>query len=84
LEKKMLDDPFVNDAVEGLQKIKSNKNIDQYVFQLNKELHQHLTSRKKRKKPSFLNPQIWSIIAIILILSLIILSYFLIKYLLHF
>jgi ABC-type transport system involved in cytochrome bd biosynthesis fused ATPase/permease subunit len=80
IEKKMLDDNFMNDAVEGLQKVKAKGNIDQYVDQLNKDLHTHLSKRKRRNKDRFLENQIWVYIAIVIILSLIVLSYVVIRY----
>ncbi len=38
-EKKTADSSFVNDAIEGLQGFKNKKKLDQYVNQLNKNLH---------------------------------------------
>src|SRR6476620_12803466 len=49
VEKQMADSDFVNDAVEGLQAISSKQKLDDYVNQLNKNLHQHLISKKERK-----------------------------------
>ena len=50
VEKTMADDPFVNDAVEGLQAFSSEAKLDDYVNQLNKKLHQHLEVPKERKE----------------------------------
>ena len=49
IEKQMADNDFVNDAVEGLQAISLKQKLDDYVNQLNKNLHQHLISKKEIK-----------------------------------
>jgi len=50
LEKEMVEDDFLNDAVEGLQKIESKKNMEAYVEQLNTSLQKQTEKNKKRKE----------------------------------
>jgi ribosome-associated translation inhibitor RaiA len=79
MEKNMADDPFVNDAVEGLQQIDSNKNLQAYVEQLNSDLQKQIGKSKKRKNKRRWkdNPQTY--IAMIAILILLALSFILLK-----
>jgi CHASE3 domain sensor protein len=83
IEKKMIEDDFMNDAVEGLQKMDPKKNIDHYINQLNADLHKHLSKRIKRNSKRIFYNQTWIYITIIILLSLIVLSYIVIKSLLH-
>jgi len=78
IEKQMADDPFMNDAIEGLNEFKDIKNVGIHVNQLNHELKKQLDKKKKRKVRR-LKDQPWVYFAIILLLLLIIISYVLIK-----
>ena len=73
VEKSMADDPFVNDAVEGLQQIDSNKNVSDYVNQLNNDLQIQIAKSKKRKSKRRWkdNPNTYITISIILLLLLL-------------
>src|SRR5437764_6581608 len=75
VEKQMADSEFVNDAVEGLQAISSKQRLDDYVNQLNKNLHQHLISKKQIKDKRKIKDVSWIIVAVIVILLLCILAY---------
>ena len=79
LEKNMVDDPFVNDAVEGLQQMDNNKNLDAYVAQLNNDLQKQIAKNKKQKNKRRWkdNPQTY--IAVVAILILLILCYIALK-----
>jgi anti-sigma factor RsiW len=79
IEKQMNDSDFVNDAVEGLEEVKNKKNLANLVEQLNNDLHKQLDKKKKRKIKRTLKEQPWVYITIILILFLIIISFFVIK-----
>jgi hypothetical protein len=46
LEKSMADDPFMNDAVEGLQQFKPTKNLQLHVEQLNSDLQKQIAGLK--------------------------------------
>ncbi len=75
IEKQMADDAFVNDAIEGLQAIKSPKKLDEYVSQLNKKLQQQLEVKKQRREKREIKHLGWIIFAVILILVLCVLGY---------
>ena len=75
VEKQMADSDFVNDAIEGLQAIKSPKKLDEYVSQLNKKLQQQLEVKKQKKEKREIKHLGWIIMAVIIILVLCILGY---------
>jgi hypothetical protein len=78
IEKQMADDPFVNDAVEGLSTIKQ-KNIVTYTEQLNQDLKNKLQQKKNRNEKRKLKNEAWVSYAILLILLLCVLGYVVIK-----
>ena len=75
IEERMIDDSFVNDAVEGLQQFSSNKKMDDYVRQLNHHLHQQITAQKQRNYKRRLKDMPWIIQALIIVLLLCMLAY---------
>ncbi|MDB5279305.1 MAG: hypothetical protein JWR61_4260 [Ferruginibacter sp.] len=75
LEQSMVEDEFLNDAVEGLQEIEPAKNLELYVEQLNKELQKQLTKTKKRRDKHRIKDKPYAIFAIMLILLLAIVCY---------
>lgn len=79
VEKSMADDEFMNDAVEGLQKIENRTNMQAYVEQLNDDLHKQIEKNKKRKDKRQLKEQPYTYIAVILILILLIVSFVVLK-----
>jgi uncharacterized membrane protein YvbJ len=79
VEKQMADSDFVNDAVEGLQVISSKQKLDDYAHQLNKNLHEHLISKKQIKNKRKIKDLSWAIVAVIVILLLCMLAYIIIK-----
>ena len=79
MEKQMADSEFLNDAVEGLDKVKNKKELNAYAEQLNANLHKQLNQKKKRKQKRALKDQPWLLMAIIILLLLIIISFIIIK-----
>lgn len=79
VEKQMADSDFMNDAVEGLQSFRSNRNIDQYVQQLNHQLKKQTNIKKKRREKRRLKKNDWITLAVIIVLLLCILSYVVIR-----
>lgn len=78
-EMQMADSNMLNDAVEGLQAINNKKNIDVYVNDLNKHLQQYTQSKKKRRLKNLLQLSDWTLLAIILIIALCVITYFIIS-----
>ncbi|MDN3657524.1 hypothetical protein QWZ08_17870 [Ferruginibacter paludis] len=75
LEKSMVEDDFLNDAVEGLQEIAPSQNLGLYVEQLNKELQKQLSKTRKRRDKHSITDKPYAIFAIILILLLAAVGY---------
>lgn len=78
VEKKMLTSDFDNDAMEGLQEIKNKENISALVEQLNRDLQKKLAKKKHRREKLRFKDQPWLYISILILLLLIVLSYFII------
>ena len=75
VEKWMADNDFINEAVEGLQQVKSGKDITGYTDQLNKQLSQYIAQKKKRRLKRNIAFTSWSYLAILLILALAIIVF---------
>lgn len=75
-EKAMNDNAFLSDATEGLTQLQSTKKLDEYVVQLNNQLHQLTQSTKNKRKKRKLELQDWIIMAVVLIITLCTLAYF--------
>lgn len=78
VEKWMVDSEFANDAIEGLQEIKNKKKLETLVEQLNNDLNKKLKQKKIRKDKQKLKEFSWIYFAIILILILITIAWFVI------
>ena len=79
LEMEMVDNNFINDAVEGLQDFKSKQNIQDYVDQLNHQLIRHTTKKRIRKGKRKLKQQDWIVISVMIIVILCLLGYVVVK-----
>jgi anti-sigma factor RsiW len=79
VEKAMTDDAFMNDAVEGLQQMKDNKNIAAYVEQLNYELNRQVAKNKKRKEKRRLKDSPYTYLIAILLLVLMVICFVVVK-----
>jgi hypothetical protein len=79
IEKQMAEDPFMNDAVEGLSNFNDKKNVAAYVEQLNYDLQKKLQKKKARKDKRTLKEQPWVYFTIILLLILCIIGYVVVK-----
>jgi len=64
----------MNDAVEGLQNMRASQ-LDEYVKDLNKNLHKQLLERKEHKQDKSVKGMSLILFAVVLILLLCILGY---------
>ena len=80
IEHKMIDDDFINDAVEGLQQLKQPNNISTFVEQLNTDLLKLIAKRKKKKEKHTIKDFQFIYVAFILLLLLMICCFALFKY----
>ncbi len=79
VEKKLLENEFADDAVEGLQEIKDKEQIAYMVEMLNRDLKKKTEKNKQRRDKMKLKDQPWLFIAILIFLLLIIISYMVIQ-----
>ena len=80
VEKQMASSDFVSDAMEGLQQIRNKRSIDDYVDELNRQLHKQVSAKKQRKEKRKLKDNRWIVIAVVIVLGLCILGYAMIRY----
>lgn len=78
-EKQMLENEMLNDAVEGLSALENKKSIDSYVNDLNKHLQQYTSSKKKRRLKNKLELNDWTLLAILFIIAMCTVAYYVIK-----
>jgi len=78
VEKWMIDHPFFNEAVEGLQQAGPEKQVMANVEQINNQLRKYLQQKKKKRDRNarMINP--WSYIAVLLVIAIIVLVYLII------
>ena len=83
VERTMADNEFLNDAVEGLQRLEGKTNMQSYVDELNAAMQKSLAKKKARRLRRRLKDQNWTLLAIILVIVLCVLGYLVIKLLLR-
>ncbi len=75
VEKKLLNNEFANDAVEGLQEFKDKQQIAFMVDALNRDLKKKTEKKKRMRERMKMPDQTWLYISIIIIILLIVISY---------
>lgn len=83
IEKKLLENDFADDALEGLQQFKDKQQLSYTVELLNRELKKKLERKKKRRQKIQLKEQFWFYIAMLILILLIVISYIVIRKMLH-
>jgi len=84
VEKQLLENEFAEDALEGLKQFSNKDKLATLAQQLNRELKKQIQKNKaRRRRPVHLKEYSWIYIAAILIIVLIIISYFIIHRLLQ-
>ena len=78
IEKEMMEDGIVNDAMEGLSSIKNKESIAASVENLNRQLNKIVQTRIDKKRKRKLPSNQWAIIAVGITLVLIIITYYII------
>ena len=78
VEKMLNQDKFDDDALEGLQEIKDKEQIQYMVEMLNRDLKKKTAKKKLRRKKMNIKYQPWLYISILILILLIVLSYFVI------
>ena len=83
VEEMMSGDDFVNDAIEGLQRLENKKKIENLVEQLNTDLQKKLQAKKARKEKRKLQEYPWMYYAIVLIILLVVAGWYVINKSMH-
>lgn len=80
LEKNIADDPFAEDALDGLEQLKNKTELSSVTQQLNLHLKKEIHKRNKnRNKHKGIQSQQWTYYAILLIVLIAIITYVVIK-----
>lgn len=77
-EKSLIDSEMMNDAIEGLEKLK-NTDVSAVVKQLNNNLHKQLNKKRSGKTKRGIKDLAWLYFAIILVLIIILIGFIVIK-----
>ncbi len=83
VERSMANSEFLNDAVEGLERITDKKDLQTYVEELNAGMQKNLQKKKQRRLKRRLKEEPWSYLAVILVIAFCILGYLVIRKLLQ-
>lgn len=75
VEKKLAENEFDSDAVEGLEEFKDKQQIAYMVEMLNRDLKKRVEKKKQRRRKLELKDQWWIYITAIIVILLVILSY---------
>jgi ABC-type bacteriocin/lantibiotic exporter with double-glycine peptidase domain len=75
VEKWMNENPFVNEAIEGLQSVKEPEQVSAYIQQLNTQLSKQLSKKSKRRSYKVQINLTYAIIAILIILVLVVVAF---------
>ena len=81
LEKKLMENEFAGDALEGLREIKDKQQISFMVEMLNRDLKKKTEKKRKRREKMQIKDQTWLYISAIIIILLILISYLVLVYL---
>ncbi|MCC7402200.1 MAG: hypothetical protein IT214_12020 [Chitinophagaceae bacterium] len=79
IEKKLLENEFAGEALEGLQQFRDKQQLSATVEMLNRELKKKTERKKKRRQKLELKGQPWLYITILILILLIVISYIVIR-----
>lgn len=83
IEMQLNNNDFDNDALEGLEAINDKKQINFIVEKLNNDLKKRTREKKQRREKLKIPDQSWMYISTLILLLLIVISFFIIKRLLE-
>ncbi len=79
LEARALDDPFLADAIDGMEQSPDRARLEQMAYALNQDLKRRLSQKQKRKRWIGLESPAWWTWITLIILMLITLAYLFIR-----
>jgi hypothetical protein len=83
VEKKLVENDFDSDAIEGLQEFRDKQQIAYTVEMLNRDLKKRVEKKKQRRKNLELKDQSWLYITVFIIIILVVISYIIIRRLIN-
>jgi hypothetical protein len=78
VENNIAEDPFLMDAVEGLNNISNKDQINQSITELNQHLNKLVQNKAKHKHKRRLPVNQWAMLAVVVVLFLLVVTYFII------
>ena len=75
VEKKLMENEFADEAMEGLQEIKDKEQIQYIVEMLNRDLKKKTEKKKLRREKMKIKDQPWLYVSILILIILIVISY---------
>ena len=82
VEKKLLENNFEDDALEGLQQFKDKEQIPYMIEMLNRDMKKKLQKKKKFREKMRIKDQPWLYMSLLILLLLIVICYIVIRRLL--
>ena len=79
LEALLENDPFLNDAVEGLAEVKDKERLKAIAQQINQQLRKQIQTRRKERRTKKRVTDKWGWIFVVTILLLLLISWLVIK-----
>jgi hypothetical protein len=76
VEKQMMDENFESDALEGLESFGDKRKLTELVSQLNHDLRKRTDKKKRLRQKLELKIDPWVIATVIIVLLLVVISYF--------
>ncbi|HUR64811.1 MAG TPA: hypothetical protein VMZ03_00550 [Chitinophagaceae bacterium] len=75
VEKKLMQDEFNDDAIDGLQEFRDKEQLQYMVEMLNRDLKKKTAQKKKRREKMKIKDQPWLYVSILILILLIVISY---------
>ena len=83
VEKLIVQDGFEEDAMDGLQEFRDKQQIEYIVDKLNRDLKKKTAKKKARREKMKIKDQPWLYISLLILILLIVLSYIVIRKMMH-
>lgn len=75
VEKKIAENEFASDALDGLQQFRSKQQVAHMVEMLNRDLKKKVEKKRQRRQKLIIPDQTWLYITVVIVILLIIISY---------
>lgn len=79
VEKKLMQNEFADEALEGLQEFKDKEQINYMVEMLNRDLKKKTAKKKERREKMRIKDQPWLYVSILILILLIVICYVVIQ-----